>query len=173
MQDDTIPTAIATLRSYARHCHDETATAGGVLVKAYEELVRGLAAMRAEGAEQLAALELALPILEKHEPCGYYCDEDHGHIDHPATYAVYRAVNQHPLGAALVEELAGLRQSNASLHETVEEMTNALLDAERELAAMRAAIKAVSDSAARELNYRDDVVLVSTAALNALRSVGG
>lgn len=29
------------------------------------------------------ALQLALPLVEKHEPCGYYCSEEHGHMDHP------------------------------------------------------------------------------------------
>lgn len=34
-------------------------------------------------AEAQEALQLALPLVEQHEPCGYYCSEEHGHMDHP------------------------------------------------------------------------------------------
>lgn len=33
----------------------------------------------------MAFLEAIRPFLEKHEPCGYYCDERVGHIDHRFT----------------------------------------------------------------------------------------
>lgn len=75
-----------------------------------EQLRRELAELEASAATQLQALELALPIVEKHEPCGYYCDEDHGHIDHPVAYAVHHAINEHPRGAVLLAEVEQLRR---------------------------------------------------------------
>jgi hypothetical protein len=108
--DDTIPTAIATLRAYAAHCHDETATAGGVLVAAYEE--------------QVKQIDSQAKLLEHFQKMLTRWREAHG--------------EQHETIQALVVERDGLRQSNASLHKSVAMMGNALLDAERELAAMRA-----------------------------------
>lgn len=69
--------------------------------------------IKAAAAEQLAALELALPILGQHEPCGYYCDEDHGHVDHPVTHEVYRVINEQPIGATLLAEVERLRRSSS------------------------------------------------------------
>ena len=42
-----------------------------------------IAILEAVLAEAQEALQLALPFVEQHEPCGYYCSEEHGHMDHP------------------------------------------------------------------------------------------
>ncbi len=41
-----------------------------------------IATLEAVLAEAQEALQLALPFVEQYEPCGYYCSEEHGHLDH-------------------------------------------------------------------------------------------
>lgn len=96
MSSDELTTAIATLKAYATHCHDEIGQAAGKVCNAYE---------------------------------------------------------------GQVKRIDGLRQSNAGLQRTLAEMGNALLDAEREIAELRAALHKIADrpdaemEAARTLHY--------------------
>jgi len=79
-----------------------------------------LATARADAAVYRQALEVAKPVLERYEPCGYYCDESVGHVDHPATYAVATALNGSYSGAALLSELAAARADAAALREAID-----------------------------------------------------
>lgn len=85
---------IHRLRAY--RAHDATADA------LMEEAARTIEALEAAVAQQRTALETALPVLERHEPCGYYCDEAIGHVDHPATHAVRHALHEQPLGKEML-----------------------------------------------------------------------
>lgn len=58
----------------------------------------------ADAAAYRLALEVARLVLERYEPCGYYCNESVGHVDHPATSTVVSALTARTAGAALLEE---------------------------------------------------------------------
>lgn len=64
----------------------------------------------ADAAAYRQALEVAHPVLDRHEPCGYYCSEDVGHVDHPATATVGHVLINRKAGAKLLAELNAARE---------------------------------------------------------------
>jgi len=111
-----------------------------------QALVEEIERLQADAAAYRQALETAQPVLERHEPCGYYCDEAIGHIDHPATYMVVTALNGSFSGVALLAELEAAR---------------------RVIAAARAV---AADARRPATGYTDEVVLVLRDPLVALRA---